>query len=300
VQNIYLLPFTATCVTFPSTPWNGFQQALGVLASQVEKPCSRRWQHQNQIHAASACWHFPISGYVVWCCNIQPIVMNLPYHRVSFLGAKIVDRGLCTHISTLISLHTKSFIYLFFELRIHVSKFSQSKTAPSPMWMSLYCCNLSGCAALNVWFTMNGIFVKKNTIYMWREQAKMDWSRRVISIVFCCHSANLCAHAARDFRSQQYIWALSQTISLIYHPTSSVVYALLHLLSDDSHDEYFWTETWASRTRWLFPKLSVCQRYFMVARPRSYMAVTSRLLNNSTFPAFKECLDYTGGTKFPM
>ena len=268
----------------------GWETLLKAMATPKSNPCS------ISVLALPNFW--------VCCMMLQhpvkPIVMNLPYHRISFLGAKIVDRGLCSHISTLISLHTKSFIYLFFELRIHVSKFSQSKTAPSPMWMSLYCCNLSGCAALNVWFTMNGIFVKKNTIYMWREQAKMDWSRRVISIVFCCHSANLCAHAARDFRSQQYIWALSQTISLIYHPTSSVVYALLHLLSDDSHDEYFWTETWASRTRWLFPKLSVCQRYFMVARPRSYMAVTSRLLNNSTFPAFKECLDYTGGTKFPM
>jgi len=26
----------------------------------------------------------------------------------------------------------------------------------------------------------------------------------MISIVACCHSAKLCAHAARDFRSQQY------------------------------------------------------------------------------------------------
>jgi len=26
----------------------------------------------------------------------------------------------------------------------------------------------------------------------------------VISIVACCHGAKLCAHAARDFRSQQY------------------------------------------------------------------------------------------------
>jgi len=38
---------------------------------------------------------------------------------------------------------------------------------------------------------------------MWGEQAIIGWSRRVISIVACCHSAKLCAHAARDFRSQQ-------------------------------------------------------------------------------------------------
>jgi len=38
------------------------------------------------------------------------------------------------------------------------------------------------------------------TIYMWREQKIIEWSRRVISIVACCHSAKLCAHAARAFR----------------------------------------------------------------------------------------------------
>jgi len=67
-----------------------------------------------------------------------------------------------------------------------------------------YCCNLSGGVVLNVWFTTNGICVKKNTIYMWRKQAIIKWSHQVISIVACCHSAKLFAHAARDFRSQQY------------------------------------------------------------------------------------------------
>ena len=36
------------------------------------------------------------------------------------------------------------------------------------------------------------------------------------------------------------------------------------------------------------------QRYFMVARPGSYIDITSRPLNNSTFPAFNKCLDYVG------
>jgi len=40
---------------------------------------------------------------------------------------------------------------------------------------------------------------------MWREQAIIEWSRRVISIVACCHGAKLCAYAARDFRLQQYL-----------------------------------------------------------------------------------------------
>ena len=40
--------------------------------------------------------------------------------------------------------------------------------------------------------------------YMWREQAIIEWSWHVSSIVACWHSAKLCAYAARDFRSQQY------------------------------------------------------------------------------------------------
>jgi len=39
--------------------------------------------------------------------------------------------------------------------------------------------------------------------YMWREQAIIEWSWCVNSIVACCHGAKLCAYAARDFRSQQ-------------------------------------------------------------------------------------------------
>ena len=58
--------------------------------------------------------------------------------------------------------------------------------------------------ALNVRFTTNGMCAKNYTIYIWREQAIIEWSRRVISIVACCHSAKLCALAARDFRSQQW------------------------------------------------------------------------------------------------
>jgi len=38
---------------------------------------------------------------------------------------------------------------------------------------------------------------------MWREQAIVEWLWHVNSIVACCHSAKLCAYAARDFRSQQ-------------------------------------------------------------------------------------------------
>jgi len=40
--------------------------------------------------------------------------------------------------------------------------------------------------------------------YKWREQAIIEWSWHVNSNVACCHSAKLCAYAARDFRSQHY------------------------------------------------------------------------------------------------
>jgi len=52
-------------------------------------------------------------------------------------------------------------------------------------------------------FTTNGMCAKNNTIYMWHEQAIIEWSRRVNSLVACCPSAKLCALAARAFRLQQ-------------------------------------------------------------------------------------------------
>ena len=66
------------------------------------------------------------------------------------------------------------------------------------------CYNLSGSVALIVWFTTNGMCAKNKNISMWHEQAIIEWSRQEISIVACCHSAKLCAHAAWDFRSQQH------------------------------------------------------------------------------------------------
>jgi len=39
---------------------------------------------------------------------------------------------------------------------------------------------------------------------MKHEQAMVREITSMISIVACCHNAKLCAHAARDFRSQQY------------------------------------------------------------------------------------------------
>ena len=77
--------------------------------------------------------------------------------------------------------------------------------AGSFWWTSVYCCNLSGGAALIVWFTTNGMCAKNKNICMWCEQATIEWSRQVISIVAFCHGAKLCAHAIRDFRSQKMV-----------------------------------------------------------------------------------------------
>ena len=66
-----------------------------------------------------------------------------------------------------------------------------------------HCCNLSTGIAFNVWFTTNGMCAKNNNMYTWHEQAIIKWLRDMISIVACCHSVKLCAHAARAFRSQQ-------------------------------------------------------------------------------------------------
>jgi len=98
------------------------------------------------------------------------------------------------------------------------------------------CCNHSGGVALIVWFTTNRMCAKNKNIFTWREQAIKEWSRRVISIVACCHSATLCAHAARDFRSQQYqrMWlpqlcfSVSRFLSQTFAVLKRVVY-LLHL-----------------------------------------------------------------------
>ena len=61
------------------------------------------------------------------------------------------------------------------------------------------CCNLSSGIALNVWFATNEMCTKKNTTFMWREQAIIEWSRHMNSIVACCHSAKLCTHATWAF-----------------------------------------------------------------------------------------------------
>jgi len=51
----------------------------------------------------------------------------------------------------------------------------------------------------------------RRTTLMWHEQAIIEWSSHVISIVACCHSMKLCALAAQAFWSQQYWYILRQS-----------------------------------------------------------------------------------------
>jgi len=62
--------------------------------------------------------------------------------------------------------------------------------------------------------------------YVWREQAIIEWSWHVNSIVACCHSAKLCAYAARDFRSQH--WYAGNVTAAIIH-LSNNHFALHHV-----------------------------------------------------------------------
>ena len=68
-----------------------------------------------------------------------------------------------------------NFTYCIFLLNMEVS-------------LRMSCCNLSAGVALNARFTTNGMCAKNNTEYIWREQAIIELSWRVISIVACCHS----------------------------------------------------------------------------------------------------------------
>jgi len=81
--------------------------------------------------------------------------------------------------------------------------FSALPTCFCSEMLRLLCCNLSVRVALNARFTTNRMCAKNNTIYMWHEQAIVAWSRCVISIVACCQSVKLYAHAARAFWLQK-------------------------------------------------------------------------------------------------
>jgi len=75
------------------------------------------------------------------------------------------------------------------------------------------CCNLSVDVVLKVRFTTTGCALRVTPIYMWREQAMIEWSRRVISIVAYWHCVKLCALATRASRSQHKKYSLLPCLS---------------------------------------------------------------------------------------
>ena len=75
------------------------------------------------------------------------------------------------------------------------------------LWILLHkrdCCSLSaGVAPICMVHHERNVSRRTIPIYMWRTQAIAEWSWRVFSTVACCHSAKLCAKAARAFWLQQ-------------------------------------------------------------------------------------------------
>jgi len=106
------------------------------------------------------------------------------------------------------------------KLRIHATWAfgSQENGAVTRMWRS--CCmkpSQKECVVGAVHCKKEGMLLQPLLALHWmrvceeqhsytrREQAIIEWSRQVNSIVACCHSIKLCAHAARAFRLQHYL-----------------------------------------------------------------------------------------------
>ena len=86
---------------------------------------------------------------------------------------------------------------------------------------------------------------------MWREQAITEWSRRMISIIACCHSAKLCAHAAWSFSWQDYIrptppfqWCTESEIFDSDSIPALAEYTSTHSDSDTHLSFAFWLLLW--------------------------------------------------------
>ena len=70
--------------------------------------------------------------------------------------------------------------------------------------------------------------------YMWREQAIIEWSWHVNSIVACCHSAKLCAYVTRDFRSQHRLVYIEEDYIYIWGDLNIMTYV------DKTLKEVYW------------------------------------------------------------
>ena len=95
--------------------------------------------------------------------------------------------------------------------------------------------------------------------YMWHEQAKIEWSRRVISIIACCQSVKLCALAVRVFWSQHKKYTSLSFACLIHENGQRWTCSLLGFKSCD-----IWIYWWIWMLSFLFEQISIGIGYFLL------------------------------------
>jgi len=121
--------------------------------------------------------------------NSAPAVTTFTHHQIGILDlVSLWIRQLRQKIilwTDWMSTTTHKWIFLWTWHLLFQLAYLQ-RTHKMLQWVLWSCCNLSLGVALNVQFTTNGTCTKNNTIYMWHEQAIIEWARRVISIVACC------------------------------------------------------------------------------------------------------------------
>ena len=164
--------------------------------------------HDGANSVTNSAFHFG-SGYR-YCCNLSVDIALIMWFTTN--GMCAINNNIYTwreqaiiewswHVnSTVACCHVRSFAHMPLGLF-----WSQQNGAVTRMWRSccvkpsqkecaigaLHCekegCNLSGGVALIMWFTTNKICVKNNNIYMWREQAIIEWSWHVNTVRSFAH-----------------------------------------------------------------------------------------------------------------
>ena len=128
------------------------------------------------------CLYFDLFIFLICLFAFSAHALPLQHSCISF-ACRLQERGF-------VKLHEIDFLVKSFANRPDCVAF-------------VYCCNLSVGVAWMCDSPRTGCARRTTPIYTWREQAITEWSRRMISIVVCCHSVKLCALATRAFRSQQ-------------------------------------------------------------------------------------------------
>ena len=82
---------------------------------------------------------------------------------------------------------------------------------------SFFCCDLSVGEMLNALFTTNWMWAKNSTHKYMARTIMIEWSRRVVSIVACCHRVKFCELTDRALRSQHFVHK-EQNRSSIFWP----------------------------------------------------------------------------------